>query len=255
MIIDFINGLADSIRENTPILLGAVANLCTAFLDGILNFFGISGGTSEEGKGLASSILQGMIDGIQSMIGNVVNTVKNLASAALDEAKDILGIASPSKEFALVGRYCDEGMADGIARYSKVVTDETEALGGDSLKIMKSTMSKLSDALDTDLDANPVITPVLDLSDVESGASALSSLLNKGQAYGLAASISKSEQRNASDQNGSDSSNNTTTVVNKFDLSNLTIRQESDVDAIAEKLYHKQQTAMRGKGMRVAYST
>ena len=255
MIIDFINGLADSIRENTPILLGAVANLCTAFLDGILNFFGITGGTSEEGKGLASSILQGMIDGIQSMTGNVINTVKNLASSALDGIKNVLGIASPSKEFALVGRYCDEGMAGGIARYSKVVTDETEALGDDSLKTMKSTMSKLSDALDTDLDANPVITPVLDLSDVESGASALSSLLNKGQAYGLAASISKSEQRNASDQNGSDSSNNTTTVVNKFDLSNLTIRQESDVDAIAEKLYHKQQTAMRGKGMRVAYST
>jgi len=393
MIIDFINGLADSIRENTPILLDAIANLCTAFLDGILNFFGISGGTSEEGKGLASSILQGIIDGIgsmintvvdaivgvgtamidgfkklfgiaspskvmdgfgidiltglingikslvsnlintvkdfvtgmltaisdkfndfkedgvkiitnfiqgikdtvsniyqtvrdflsemintiqgkvsdfmdvgknivggiidgiQSMIGNVVNTVKNLASSALDGIKDFLGIASPSKEFALVGRYCDEGMADGIARYSKLVTDETEALGDDSLKTMKSTMSKLSDALDTDLDANPVITPVLDLSDVESGANALSNLLNKGQSYGLAASISKSEQRSASDQNGSDSSGNTTTVVNKFDLSNLTVRQESDVDAIAEKLYRKQQTAMRGKGMRVAYST
>lgn len=394
MIIDFINGLADSIRENTPTLLEAVANLCTAFLDGILNFFGISGGTSEEGKGLASSILQGIIDGIskristvvdaivgvgkamidgfkklfgiaspskvmdgfgdnimtglingiknlvstlintvkafvsgmiqaisdkistfkdkateiitnfidgiknkvndiyntvrdflgqmvdtiqnkvsefvnvgknivngiidgiQSMISNVVSTVKNLADQALDGIKDFLGIASPSKAFAEVGKFCAVGMADGITKYASGVTDATEDMGDASLKTMQDTMSRLTDAMNADLDSAPVITPVLDLTDVKSGANTLANMLSKGQSYSLAQNVSKQAQLSSALQNGGDpAATGETTIINKFDLTGLTVRSEADIDAIAKKLLQKQQTAMRGKGMRNAAYT
>lgn len=251
MIIDFINGLADSIRENTPTLLEAVANLCTAFLDGILNFLGIS-----EFVNVGKNIVNGIIDGIQSMISNVVSTVENLADQALDGIKDFLGIASPSKAFAEVGKFCAVGMADGITKYASGVTDATEDMGDASLKTMQDTMSRLTDAMNADLDSAPVITPVLDLTDVKSGANTLANMLSKGQSYSLAQNVSKQAQLSSALQNGSDpTATGETTIINKFDLTGLTVRSEADIDAIAKKLLQKQQTAMRGKGMRNAAYT
>ena len=251
MIIDFINGLADSIRENTPTLLEAVANLCTAFLDGILNFLGIS-----EFVNVGKNIVNGIIDGIQSMISNVVSTVEDLADQALDGIKDFLGIASPSKAFAEVGKFCAVGMADGITKYASGVTDATEDMGDASLKTMQDTMSRLTDAMNADLDSAPVITPVLDLTDVKSGANTLANMLSKGQSYSLAQNVSKQAQLSSALQNGSDpTATGETTIINKFDLTGLTVRSEADIDAIAKKLLQKQQTAMRGKGMRNAAYT
>jgi len=251
MIIDFINGLADSIRENTPTLLEAVANLCTAFLDGILNFLGIS-----EFVNVGKNIVNGIIDGIQSMISNVVSTVENLADQALDGIRDFLGIASPSKAFAEVGKFCAVGMADGITKYASGVTDATEDMGDASLKTMQDTMSRLTDAMNADLDSAPVITPVLDLTDVKSGANTLANMLSKGQSYSLAQNVSKQAQLSSALQNGSDpTATGETTIINKFDLTGLTVRSEADIDAIAKKLLQKQQTAMRGKGMRNAAYT
>ena len=251
MIIDFINGLADSIRENTPTLLEAVANLCTAFLDGILNFLGIS-----EFVNVGKNIVNGIIDGIQSMISNVVSTVENLADQALDGIRDFLGIASPSKAFAEVGKFCAVGMADGITKYASGVTDATEDMGDASLKTMQDTMSRLTDAMNADLDSAPVITPVLDLTDVKSGANTLANMLSKGQSYSLAQNVSKQAQLSSALQNGSDpTATGETTIINKFDLTGLSVRSEADIDAIAKKLLQKQQTAMRGKGMRNAAYT
>ena len=253
MIIDFINGLADSIRENTPTLLEAVANLCTAFLDGILSFFGTS---VSEFVNVGKNIVNGIIDGIQSMISNVVSTVENLADQALDGIRDFLGIASPSKAFAEVGKFCAVGMADGITKYASGVTDATEDMGDASLKTMQDTMSRLTDAMNADLDSAPVITPVLDLTDVKSGANTLANMLSKGQSYSLAQNVSKQAQLSSALQNGSDpTATGETTIINKFDLTGLTVRSEADIDAIAKKLLQKQQTAMRGKGMRNAAYT
>lgn len=115
MIIDFINGLANSIRENTPLLMAAVTNLCTAFLDGFLTFFGISGGTSSEGQGLASSILQGLIDGLSAGIGNVVTAVQNVGQSLISGFKDLFNINSPSKVMEELGGNIVDGLDEGIS--------------------------------------------------------------------------------------------------------------------------------------------
>ena len=52
------------------------------------------------------------------------------------------------------------------------------------------------------------------------------------------------------DQNRIGDNSTTTTIVNQFDLTGLVVRAETDIDAIASKLYQKQQVAQRGRGMR-----
>ncbi|MGL5253670.1 MAG: phage tail protein, partial [Brevinema sp.] len=198
-------------------------------------------------------IVEGIIEGISSMVSKVVKTVENLASSALDGIRDFLGIASPAKAFIEIGKFCSLGMAEGIAKYAGNVVNETETLGDDVLSSMESTMTQLARAIETDMDVQPTITPVLDLSDVKSGANSLASMLNKGQTYGLAQKVSKQNSLKADDQNGSNMTDNSTTIHNKFELNGLTVRTEADIDEIAKKLYQKQQTSMRGKGLRPAY--
>ncbi len=85
MIIDFINGLANAIRTNTPVLGEAMGNL-------------------------AGAMIEGLVGGITAGIKSVVDSVKNLGKNALDGLKSFLGIHSPSKEFEALGMYTSEGL-------------------------------------------------------------------------------------------------------------------------------------------------
>ena len=62
------------------------------------------------------NLVSGFINGIKGMIGSLISTVRNMASSAVSAAKSMLGIASPSKVFAQVGRWTGEGFAEGIEK-------------------------------------------------------------------------------------------------------------------------------------------
>lgn len=59
-------------------------------------------------------IIQGLINGVNSMIGNAVNAVKNVGTAIKNSIKSLFGIGSPSKVFAEYGKNLMQGLANGI---------------------------------------------------------------------------------------------------------------------------------------------
>lgn len=63
---------------------------------------------------IGRNIIQGLINGIRSQAGGVISAITGVASGAIDWAKNILGINSPSKVFKQFGEYVDEGFALGI---------------------------------------------------------------------------------------------------------------------------------------------
>ena len=66
-------------------------------------------------------------------------------------------------------------------------------------------IQQITDGIDSELDTNPVIRPVLDLSNVESGAARLTSMLSREQAMGISAmrsSNNTSEVQNGDGNNG-----------------------------------------------------
>jgi len=204
----------------------------------------------ESFKSAGANLVQGFIEGIGSWISRAATKAAELAKSALSAAEAALGEKSPSKEFARIGAYCSIGMANGISEYAGTVEDATTEMAKSSLNVMSDTMSKLSDEM-SNIDATPTITPVLDLSNVKSGVNTLSGMLDSTQSYALAQSISRQSELGSSIQNGSNlSGNGETTIVNKFDMTGLTIRSEADIDEIARKLLLKQQSAMRGRGVR-----
>lgn len=84
-------------------LVNAIANLPSRFAE------------------IGSNIVQGIWNGISNGWSWLVNSVSELANSLLQGAKDALGIASPSKEFAYVGRMVDEGFAKGLTDYSHLI--------------------------------------------------------------------------------------------------------------------------------------
>jgi TP901 family phage tail tape measure protein len=66
-------------------------------------------------------LISGIIAGVTASIGRLKDAVREAARKALDAAKDFLGIKSPSKVFALVGKAVMEGWEGGIADNTKAV--------------------------------------------------------------------------------------------------------------------------------------
>lgn len=67
-------------------------------------------------KSIGKNIIQGIINGITGAASRLYGKLKDMASSALNAAKSVLGISSPSRVFAReVGRWIPAGVADGIA--------------------------------------------------------------------------------------------------------------------------------------------
>lgn len=83
-------------------------------------------------ESLGTSIVDGIVGGISSGAQRVIDAVKSMASSALSTAKSVLGIASPSKEFARVGSWSAMGMARGIEGEAASVVDTARLMAQDA---------------------------------------------------------------------------------------------------------------------------
>ncbi|WP_156338485.1 hypothetical protein [Chondromyces crocatus] len=63
---------------------------------------------------IATNLLAGLVNGIEGGASWVLGAVRNLADRMMGTIKSALGIASPSKVFALYGRFTGEGLVQGI---------------------------------------------------------------------------------------------------------------------------------------------
>lgn len=77
---------------------------------------------------IGSNIVSGIWNGISSGWDWLTSKVSDLANSLLEGAKAALGIHSPSREFAWVGRMVDEGFAKGIDDYAYKVDDALNTL-------------------------------------------------------------------------------------------------------------------------------
>lgn len=66
-------------------------------------------------------LINGMIRGISSLVGHLLGQVANIAKSVVNTAKSWLGIHSPSRKFAELGRYTMAGYQQGLEKsYGKV---------------------------------------------------------------------------------------------------------------------------------------
>lgn len=130
VIVNFINALS----SNLPRITDAGANMIITLVNSLANSISThSADMRAAGQNLAFAIVDGMTGGLLSGASNVISAAVDMASGALAAAKDVLGIHSPSREFAKIGRFAAWGFANGL-------TGDRRSIGA-AVKAMKSTLA------------------------------------------------------------------------------------------------------------------
>lgn len=103
--IELLTVLGKGLITSIPIII----TMLPMIFDAIINAFkGVDWG------GIGKDIINGLIEGLKSMLSSLKNTVTDIAGSIADNFKSFLGIHSPSTLFMEYGIYTGEGYAIGI---------------------------------------------------------------------------------------------------------------------------------------------
>lgn len=76
---------------------------------------------------IGSNIIQGMVNGVTSAAGRLIDSVKGAVDDAINAAKNLLGIHSPSRVFRKIGQYTMRGAALGVDDDADVLLRSTDS--------------------------------------------------------------------------------------------------------------------------------
>ena len=192
-------------------------------------------------------LVSGFAAGISANAYKAAAKSKAMAKAAYDAAKKQLDINSPSKVFTKLGTFVPAGLAVGIEKMSHVSSNSARGMAQQAVETARSALSQMTSVLSSDMSNAPTITPVLDLSNVQSGIGTLGSMLNSTSSIGLTANLNAiSSMRAARRQNGVNSDvvsaiKNLGKDINNMDrnsynIGGITYEQGSDVAEAIETL-------------------
>jgi phage-related protein len=151
-------------------------------------------------------MIQGLISGMKSAAASVASAARSVVQGAINAAKSALKINSPSKVFIEIGKFTGEGFVVGMDRTAGAVANSAASLADSAISNVRDSISKIANAVNDNIDAQPTIRPVLDLSNVEAGARSLNGMLGSSQ---LSASLSGDMSRSiGAIQNGNNGNNN-----------------------------------------------
>ena len=134
-----------------------------------------------------SYIVSGFTNGISSKTWQAEAKATEMAKAAVKAARKELKINSPSKVFMKIGGGVPEGFAKGINKFGYYVTDSIGQMSKNSLDQTKNVISNIASVLDTDIDTQPTIRPVVDLSDVKASSGRINGLFGQNISLGVSA--------------------------------------------------------------------
>ena len=122
-------------------------------------------------------LVTGFANGIRDNIYLAQLAAIKMADDTESAARSKLHINSPSKVFRKIGAGVPEGFAQGIERFSYLGTRAVEGMSNDAIDSASKVLSNINAILTDDVNTQPTIRPIVDLSNVESGSDAISRML------------------------------------------------------------------------------
>ena len=169
-----------------------IADACSKAIGGKAGAFTAAG----------KDLVDGFASGISANTFKAAAKARAMAQAALNAAKDELDINSPSKVFRAIGTSVPEGFAAGIDKLTGMVKTSSVSMADTAIDVVGESIASLADIVNRDIDAQPTVRPVLDLSDIKSGAKSIGGLFS-GSSVGVLANVGAiSASMNRRSQNG-----------------------------------------------------
>lgn len=132
----------------------------------------------------------GLAQGVAMSKSTFLDELTNMALAGVEAVKSTLEINSPSRVFRELGNFTGLGFVNGLADYAEKSYAAGANMADYATDGLSNAMSIVADLLNGDMDTQPTIRPVLDLSNVMHGAEQLDSLFYPQRTIGLAGQAS-----------------------------------------------------------------
>ncbi|MBO5887460.1 MAG: peptidoglycan-binding protein [Bacteroidaceae bacterium] len=186
LMIKFIAG----IRSKDPGVSSAFSTITAGGLSKVRNYYT---NFYDVGKYLA----QGFAAGITADTWRAEAAAKAMAKKAKEAAEKELDENSPSKEFYKIGAFVAQGFALGIQGDTRKSTSAATNMASSAIDTVRGAISRIADAINGELDTQPTIRPILDLSNVEAGTGRLQAIFSSQQAMSVSASLNRNTHSDA----------------------------------------------------------
>lgn len=202
---------------------------------------------NSSGAGFLSGWNDGFVDywnngTIQDNIGMVTNGMVSNLFGGLDEH-------SPSKISEQAGAFYIIGLANGISKNADLPLDAVDRTTNPMIEALKTAMMQIATMTDDDFTISPVITPVIDMSNVEAAAGSMNGVF--GKSYNMAASINGAIGRRSNDIDQIASAmEKGKQTINNGDTYNFQIYQQpgEDAEALTDRIMARMQNRMVRRG-------
>ena len=165
-----VEGISTGMEENESTLTTSANTIGTNLTDTL--------DRSEDAIVSGKDTLNGLISGLsnEEMLNQIYQSGIIAGSKFNEGYKFALDQHSPSREMFKNAKYTIMGLVNGFKESIGDVKSEGNLVGSSILNAIKNSLALSESIMDDEL--NPVITPVLDLSNIQYGTSAISGLLN-----------------------------------------------------------------------------
>lgn len=167
LIVKLMNSINDKRNAVTKTFENIVSSMLTSTKNKYSSFYNVG-----------RYLVQGFADGISANTFMASAKAKAMALKAYEAAKKALDVNSPSKIFRSLGTSVPEGFAMGIDKMGRLVRESSVAMAGTAIDGTRNAIGRIVDVINSDVETQPTIRPVLDLSDVRSNASLINDMLN-----------------------------------------------------------------------------
>ena len=165
--LNMMGAVAGGIYTAASIVTSAAASVASQAADAV------SADTSSAGLNFVSGFANGVIMNIYIATA----AAARMAQMALDTINAKFRSASPSRETMKIGGWFGQGLAIGIGKETEHVSKVAGLMGDAALKTLDDTIGAVTSIFGQEIDAQPVITPVLDLTEIQNGALAMGNML------------------------------------------------------------------------------
>ena len=175
--------LADGMDAGTPLVRNAGTRVSSAGADA-------AGSQRPKWESTGVGLIQGLANAINEKSYLVENASSRMMTRSIGAMQKAADEHSPSKETYQIGWFLVKGLLNSIMDKGGMAIDAGANMVTDMLDAIREAMATIPSIMDSDINYNPTITPVLDTTRFNSGLSNLTAALNGTRYATLGANLS-----------------------------------------------------------------
>lgn len=177
---EFVSGIKNKTKDINSAFVNGVKTVITSIKSYYTEF-----------HNAGSYLVSGFADGISANTYRAAAVAGAMASAAASAARKELDEHSPSKVGYEIGDYFGVAFVNAIGDHASKAYRAGSDIANSAKNGLSKAISKIADFINSDIDTQPTIRPVVDLTDVSSGVNSINRMFNSSRE--LSATVSKAQ--------------------------------------------------------------